>query len=1098
MRPRPQSSWPSLAIAFATAACCLQTHAQTSCAPVVGSFTSVQGTVEVQDATSATWYPANLSTTLCQGASVRVGDQGRAAVSLVNDAVLRIDQNTTVRLVDVVEEAQERSILDVVTGIFQSFSREPRRFAINTPYVNGSIEGTEYQVRVFADRADFTVFEGTVAVANTMGSMTLEAGQSAAAAVGQAPQRRTVVNPTQEVQWALYYPTVLSAGASANPDLRQAAEHLSVGRVDEARASIDQALSGGRTDALALALRAVIAVAQNDNQQALADATQAVNAAPRSVPPAIALSYAQQANFQIEEAVALMRSATQNNANDALAWARLAELELMLGNRTASREAAERAASIAPNIARTRVVQGFAALAVFDDTAAHTAFSTAIDLDSADPLAHLGLGLAKISRGDLADGRSDLEAAVALDSNNALLRAYLGKAYFEEVRPPLDSQQYEMAKQLDPNDPTPFLYAAIAKQTQNKPVDALRDLQLARAKNDNRAVYRGRLLLDKDRAASGTSLARVHNDLGFSQLGIIEATRSAAIDPANASAHRFLSDSYRNVPRREIARVSELLQAQMMQDTNINPVQPSLSETNLNIVTLGGPADPGFNEFTPLFERNQFQFNATGFAGSNKTFGGEGVASAVYDRLSVSAGAFYYETDGFRENNDLQHEIFNVFAQYALSPALNVQAEVRRRESSSGDIVMKFDPEDFFGDLRRDFEEDSARVGVRYSPNESSDLLLSFIITDREEEGRVTQTLDFGGGFLADLFTQTFTEEEATQTEAQYIYQNPRFNLTAGVAYAEIEQEIILEQSLDFGFGPFPFPTFTDAPEIEDFRGYVYANVNVTSAFTLTFGVSYQDYEEEAFEVDSVNPKAGFRWNITDTLALRGSYFEVIKPALASNRTLEPTQLAGFTQFYDDANATETEQFAGGIDWQASDSVFVGAEYTQREFDQPVFIGADVIFEEREESLIRGYAYWTPTTQLSISLEAMYDEYETDDDAINPELPREVETFTVPLQVQFFHPSGFFAGAKVSYVDQEVERSLFAMQASGTSDFVTADLVVGYRFLRRQGIVSIAVQNLFDESFEFQDDSFRQFQDEPTVAPYTPETAVMVRMTFNF
>ena len=71
---------------------------------------------------------------------------------------------------DVVEETNERSILDVVTRIFQSFSREPRQFAINTPYVNGSIEGTEYQVRVFADRADFTVFEGTVVVANAMAS----------------------------------------------------------------------------------------------------------------------------------------------------------------------------------------------------------------------------------------------------------------------------------------------------------------------------------------------------------------------------------------------------------------------------------------------------------------------------------------------------------------------------------------------------------------------------------------------------------------------------------------------------------------------------------------------------------------------------------------------------------------------------------------------------------------------------------------------------------------------------------------------------------------------------------------------------------------
>ena len=74
-----------------------------------------------------------------------------------------------------------------------------------------------------------------------------------------------------------------------------------------------------------------------------------------------------------------------------------------------------------------------------------------------------------------------------------------------------------------------------------------------------------------------------------------------------------------------IARVSELLQAQMLQDVNINPVQPSVGATNLNIVTLGGPANPGFNEFTPLFQSNQMQFNVTGIGGSNDTLGGEAV-----------------------------------------------------------------------------------------------------------------------------------------------------------------------------------------------------------------------------------------------------------------------------------------------------------------------------------------------------------------------------------------------------------------------------------------------------------------------------------------
>src|SRR5207245_10744500 len=68
----------------------------------------------------------------------------------------------------------------------------------------------------------------------------------------------------------------------------------------------------------------------------------------------------------------------------------------------------------------------------------------------------------------------------------------LGKAYFEEKRTTLDEREYAVAKDLDPRDPTPWFYDAIQKQTTNRPVEALHDLQKAIDLNDNRAVYRSR------------------------------------------------------------------------------------------------------------------------------------------------------------------------------------------------------------------------------------------------------------------------------------------------------------------------------------------------------------------------------------------------------------------------------------------------------------------------------------------------------------------------------------------------------------------------------------------------------------------------------
>ena len=116
--------------------------------------------------------------------------------------------------------------------------------------------------------------------------------------------------------------------------------------------------------------------------------------------------------------------------------------------------------------------------------------------------------------------------AVGLDSSNSLLRSYLGKAYFEEKRDPLDARQFAIAKELDPLDPTPYLYDAIRLQSINRPVEAMLNMEKSIELNDNRAVYRSRQLLDSDRATRGANLAQIYNDLGFEQLGLNQGYES--------------------------------------------------------------------------------------------------------------------------------------------------------------------------------------------------------------------------------------------------------------------------------------------------------------------------------------------------------------------------------------------------------------------------------------------------------------------------------------------------------------------------------------------------------------------------------------------
>ncbi|MGH8472288.1 MAG: tetratricopeptide repeat protein, partial [Gammaproteobacteria bacterium] len=483
-------------------------------------------------------------------------------MSLITEAVLRLDQRTTMRLIDVAEKKEERSVLALIIGALQSFSRAPWDLAVNTPYVSGLLKGTEFLVRVEAEQTAITVFEGKVAAVNELGRLLLAGGESAVAKKGEAPQRQIVVRPRDAVQWALYYPPVLEPGrvpADAPPKLRKAMQAagrgdtvgafealegvpeteqgtrfhlyraallLNVGRVEEARADIDRALALDPKASLAYALRSVIGVVQNEQEQALTDGERAVALDLHSAAAHIALSYAQQARFQLEQARDTLLQAVKTEPENALAWARLAEIHSSFGHLDKALSAAQKAVALEPNLSRTQTVLGFAYLTQVKTARAKEAFDQAIALDQADPLPRLGLGLAKIRESDLHEGRGEIELAAGLDPNNSLVRSYLGKAYYEEKRIPLDEGEYAIAKELDSKDPTPWFYDAIAKQTTNRPVEALHDMEKTIELNDDRAVYRSRLLLDSDLAARSASLGRVYSDLGFQQLALVEGWKS--------------------------------------------------------------------------------------------------------------------------------------------------------------------------------------------------------------------------------------------------------------------------------------------------------------------------------------------------------------------------------------------------------------------------------------------------------------------------------------------------------------------------------------------------------------------------------------------
>ena len=540
-------------------------------------------------------------------------------------------------------------------------------------------------------------------------------------------------------------------------------------------------------------------------------------------------------------------------------------------------------------------------------------------------------------------------------------------------------------------------------------------------------------------------------------------------------------------PRREIARASELLQAQLLQDININPVQPSLSATNLNIFARGGPASPGFNEFTPLFQRNQAQLNLSGLAGSDSTYGGEAVVSGLYDRLSVSAGQFHYESDGFRRNADTEQKVYVLFGQAALTPRANVQAEVLHLTAEEGDIRLDFDPDAFSGDRTRDLDKTMVRLGGRFSPSSRSAFITSLIYGNRHAK---TQDVS-GTGTPFDIRAN----QHGFQGEVQHVFRGNAFNAVAGFSGYTINTR---DRVSPLGAGSAGSSSRSD----DQNTAYAYSTWFFPKAVAWTFGLSYDYFNRDGddrfdYDVTRVSPKLGIQWTVSDTARFRFAAFQTIKPALFANRTIQPTQVAGFNQFYDGFNGTTSWNYGAALDTRLARKVYGGLEAVSRDLDVPAPRGGGSFTEDMNEQNYQAYIYWVPTSNWALRFGTAYDVFDSNSPTATGGVTK-VETLSFPVEVRYFSPGGFFAGFGASLVHQDVSRGEEVLLAEGNDAFVVADGLLGYRFPQRRGLVTLEARNLFDQGFKLQDNNYRIAQDLTDAGPLMPERSALARMTLNF
>ena len=1061
------------------------------CDPSVATAVSVQGSVEVKRVDATQWQPVTLNDTFCTGDRIRVGDRSRADVALANQPVLRLDQNTAIILGGIQKE--QTFLVDLVQGATYFFSRATRALDVRTAFVNAGVEGTEGLIRVGDNRTEITIFEGKVVAANDAGTLSLTGGESAVAIQGQAPAYRTIVKPRDAVQWALYYPPVMDvppddfAGRETN-DPRilagRAAASLAVGRVDEASADLDRAVQLDPKNSEALALQSIIALTQNDKNQGLALAQKAVQANPQSATAQIAMSYAQQANFNLGGALESLKAAVKASPDNSLAWARLAEIHMSFQEMDQALEAAKKAAELNPNLARTQTVLGFAYLMQVKTKKAREAFTKARELDQADALPMLGLGLAKMRDGEVAEGRADLEIAATLDPNNAIVRSYLGKAFFEEKRDDATEREYATAKELDPKDPTPYFYDALQKQLTNRPVEALKDLEKAIDLNDNRAVYRSKLALDSDLAARSSTLGRVYSDMGFQQAALVEGWLSYNSDPTSFSAARFLADSYSALPRHEVARVSELLRSQLLQPLNITPIQPSQGLSNpLQQSALGVQAS-GFSEFNTLMvNRDRLTVLGSGLIGGNDTSAGEAVVAGIYKNLSFSVGWSSFWTDGWRTNADQEDKNYNAFVQLELSPQTSIQAEYRNRYLETGSTQLRFFENDFLPGETNKESQNFYRLGFRHDFAPNSTLI-----------GTAAYNT---AGFSFKNLEPTFPVQDARIDsdpngpggEVQWLVRSGIANLVTGAGYFKIDDtarsKITISPPLPF-LPPIVIEDKVDADE-DHTNLYSYLYLDLLKNVTLIAGWSFDFLDADSEEIGSenqFNPKAGLIWQPLPGTTIRAAAIRTLKRTLIVDQTIEPTQVAGFNQFFDDPNGSETWRYGGAINQKLPHQIYVGGEFSKRDIRVPLLDFTNPgnptgTHANWDEYLGRAYFFWAAHDWLALKADYLY-EHQKRDGRLSDGFFK-LTTHRVPLGANFFHPSGLGAFLTGTYYKQTGLFDGIPFNQAGTESdsFWLLDMGLRYRLPKRYGLFTVGVSNVTDKEFNYFDTDTRNASIQP-------------------
>ncbi len=380
--------------------------------------------------------------------------------------------------------------------------------------------------------------------------------------------------------------------------------NLLVGRPQAGQQLLEQALARDPGLLLPRSLLIQVLLIQNRKEAARSQAQEALAMAPDSPQILMAAGLVNIAWFDLPAAIRQFQRAQELDPAFVEPYLYLAKIWLGSDYLDRARQAVAKALELAPHNGEVLAMAGFVRLAFRDFPGAAGFFHRALEVSPGLGEPHLGLGICHFRYRRPQAGLAAMLKATLLEPHVALYQTELGKALYEVRAFAKSLNVYDYAKTLDPNDPTPHLYKGIALADLNRPGDAVQEINRSIELNDNRAVFRTRLGLNRDLAVRNYNLARSYNQLGLQEWATSKAASAVGYDPLNSSAHLFLLNSYDTSSIN--GQSGQLLAAQNAEALLFRVLSPANQNTFTNIrirpFTINTP-DLGLGfDYTPLFE----------------------------------------------------------------------------------------------------------------------------------------------------------------------------------------------------------------------------------------------------------------------------------------------------------------------------------------------------------------------------------------------------------------------------------------------------------------------------------------------------------------